>query len=185
MRRYNAKLLRVRLERRREYLKKHLSWSKHQEKLRIQQINKTLMSHLKRIEVEGMEERKKQVALIKEQTKVAPFKMQFMQLRKKVKLKEMISKEVEANETAVNEKKRELEYLAKLEAELKEQLASVVQVGCDPMETTHNVQCTKSSFSFASINNMNISLKNTMACFACSAPTRRIWGFGVLGFRAK
>jgi len=154
---YNTRLIKIRKEKRKEQIKRYLNWSKHQDKLRFKQVNKTLMEHLKKIEIQGMEERKRQIAFIKEQTKVPPFKIQCMQLRREVKLKELMDKEIKMNKTAVNEKEKELEYLAKLESELKEQLVSVKELKFRTLKRTYEGQYTKSNFSFASIKN----LKNT------------------------
>ena len=86
--------------------------------MKEKQTSKNLAETLKRIKNISIEIKKKQIATIKEQERMVPYKRQFLNQIKKEKLKAMIYKTVEMNENEVCEKEKKLNDLSKIESEI-------------------------------------------------------------------
>ena len=117
-----AQNLKEDLERKRELLRSFLTRNKQREKFQIKLINQELMAQNKQRDYEFMMEKKRQIGNIKERERILPFKIQYLTLKKREKIKELLCKRAEEEESVINEKKKELEELDKIEMQISRQL---------------------------------------------------------------
>ena len=115
------------LDKKRELLRKYVLHSKQLEKMQVKKINQELLERIKKVDDENLQERKKRIGSLKEHEKIIPFKVRYLQLKRKEGIKIHMHKMLDVEENVVTEKKKELENLEKIENALHEQLKTLRQ----------------------------------------------------------
>jgi len=112
--------------------------SKQQEKMQVQKINRELLEKIRLAENENMEEKKKRIIEIKEHEKIIPFKVRYLQMKKKEKVKELLFKKAEEEESVMNEKQQELSNLERMELDLQQQIEDLSRSKLEVLELSSN-----------------------------------------------
>ncbi len=124
-RRARAQCIKEDLQNKRELLRNFLVHEKCREKQQVKQFNEQLLTQIRKQEEESLRERRRMIGGMKQRERIVPLKIRYMMQQKKEKIKAMLCKQAEADENVIEEKRRELDQLAKVEAALARQLAAM------------------------------------------------------------
>ncbi len=125
--RARARNIKEDLQRKRELLKNFMAYEKRREKQQVQKINAGLLLRIKQAEEENAGERRRRVEGIKEREKIVPFKIRYMLLKRRERVKELETRRADQDRNVIAEKQRELELLTRMESVLSKELTAINQ----------------------------------------------------------